>query len=159
MGIKTSAGTKFYIGTQAAASSVSTFQSDTYSQVGEIESFDAFGDTAAEIKFESLSDNRVQKVAGIRDAGEVELTLAYDPSDSGQTALIAAFDGNLGDPYNFKAELSDPLTSGAGPHHGTQFFWKGVVLSKQFEAGSNKDVVKLKVKISITSDVKIGAAA
>jgi hypothetical protein len=158
MSIKTSAGTKFYIGTTAAAANLSAYQADTYDQVGEVESFGAFGDTAEEIKFTSLSDSRVQKVAGVRDAGEVELVMGYDPEDDGQVALIAAFDANNGAPFNFKAELNDALTAGAGPHHGTQFFWKGVVMSKEFEAGSNKDVVKLKVKVSLTSGVTIGAA-
>lgn len=159
MSIKTASGTKFYIGTTAAATDLASYQADTYEQVGEIESFGAFGDEAEEIKFTSLSDSRVQKVAGARDAGNVELTMAYDPADAGQIALIAAFDANNGAPFNFKAELNDALTSGSGPHNGTLFFWKGVVMSKQLEAGSNKDVVKLKVKVSITSGITIGAAA
>lgn len=159
MAIKTSAGTKFSIGTTAAAANLAAYQADTYDQVGEVESFGAFGDTAEEIKFTSLSDSRVQKVAGVRDAGEVELVMGYDPADAGQVALIAAFDANNGEPFNFKAELNDALTAGAGPHHGTQFFWKGVVMSKEFEAGSANDVVKLKVKVSLTTGVTIGAAA
>jgi hypothetical protein len=157
--IKTASGTKFYVGTTAAATDLASYQEDTYQQVGEIESFGAFGEEAEEIKFTSLSDSRVQKVAGARDAGDVELVMAYDPSDAGQTALIAAFDANNGAPFNFKTELNDALTAGDGPHHGSQFFWKGTVLSKQFEAGSSKDVVKLKVKIGITTGVTMGAAA
>lgn len=159
MAIKTSAGTKFFIGTTASASTLTEYRADVYEAVGEIESFGAFGDTAEEIKFTSLSDSRVQKVAGVRDAGEVELVMGYDPDDAGQSDLIAAFDANNGAPFNFKVELNDALTSGAGPHHGTEFFWKGVVMSKEFEAGSNKDVVKLKVKVAITTAISEGAAA
>lgn len=159
MAIKTSAGTKFYIGTTASASTLTEYRADVYEAVGEIESFGAFGDTAETISFTSLSDSRVQKVAGVRDAGEVEIVMGYDPDDAGQSDLIAAFDANNGAPFNFKIELNDALTAGAGPHHGTEFFWKGVVMSKEFEAGSNKDVVKLKVKVAITTAISEGAAA
>ncbi|WP_457796643.1 hypothetical protein [Methylocystis sp. S23] len=159
MTIKTTAGTKFYIGTTAAATDLTTFQTDTYSLVGEVESIGPIEDSAEEVKFTSLTDSRVQKVAGVRDAGTIEVSMGYDPDDAGQTALIAAFNANAGAPYNFKTELNDALTGGAGPHHGTQFFWKGVVLSQSFEAGSANEVVKLKMKISVTSDVVMGAAA
>lgn len=159
MALITSSKTKFSIGTTAAATDATTFGSDTYTQIGEVESFGAFGDEAEEIKFTSLGDGRVQKIAGVRDAGSVDLMLGYDATDAGQTALIAAFNANAGAPYNFKVELNDALTAGAGPHHGTTFYFKGVVLGNQFEPGSSKDVVKLRTKISITSAIVEVAAA
>lgn len=158
MSITTSSKTKISVGTQAVATDLTTFQADTYTVIGEVESFGAFGDEAEEIKFTSLGDGRVQKIAGVRDAGSVDLLMGFDAADAGQTALIAAFNtGGL--PFNFKIELNDALTSGAGPHHGTQFFFKGVVLGTQYDAGTSKDVIKLKVKISLTSGTTEGAAA
>ncbi len=159
MSVQAATGTKIYVGTTAAATSLTSFKADTYTQISQVQNFGAFGDESEIIKFTSLSDSRVHKVAGPRDAGDVELTIGYDLGDAGQDELIAAFEANAGSPFNFECELNDALTTGLGPHSGTSFFWKGVVISKRIETGSSTDVVKLIVKVAITSPVVIGDAA
>jgi hypothetical protein len=155
--IITASKTKFSIGTTLAATTLTAFAGDTYAQIGEIESFGAFGDELEIIKFTSLSDGRVQKVQGVADAGDIDLVVGFDPADAGQLAVIAAF--TAGGAYNFKVELNNALTTGSGPHNGTQFYFKGIVTGQSYEAGTSKDVIKLKVKIALTTGVIEGPAA
>jgi hypothetical protein len=155
--ITTASKTKFSIGTTIAATTLSAFAADTYAQIGEVESFGAFGDELEIIKFTSLSDGRVQKVQGVADAGDIDLTVAFDPADAGQIAVAAAF--AAGGAFNFKVELNNPLTTGSGPHNGTQFYFKGVVTGNSYDTGTSKDVVKLKAKIALTTGVIEGPAA
>jgi hypothetical protein len=159
MSITTSSQTKIAIGTQANATDAASFGADTYTVIGEVESFGAFGDTSEEIKFTSLGDGRTQKLAGVKDAGDFEIVMGYDAADAGQAALKAAFDGNTGAPFSFRVELNNALTTGAGPHHGEYLYFNGVVLSYAFDPGNSKEVIKLKAKVSVTSAVVEVAAA
>lgn len=152
MAIITASKTKFSIGTTLAATTLTAFAGDTYAQIGEIESFGAFGDELEIIKFTSLSDGRVQKVQGVADAGDIDLVVGFDPADAGQLAVIAAF--VAGGAFNFKVELNNKLTT-----NGTQFYFKGIVTGQNYEAGTSKDVIKLKVKIALTTGVIEGPAA
>jgi hypothetical protein len=152
MAIKTTTGVKFSVGTQSL-----TPASDTYVAVGEIEEFGGFGDSSEIISFNSLTDNRVRKVAGIRDAGEFELTYAVDWADAGQTALVAAHSGNTGLPFNFRVELNDDPTPGTG--NGTRLDFSGVVAEIKYEPGKSNSVFKATAKIAITTGVTKTAAA
>lgn len=49
-----------------------------------------FGPSAALITWEGLDDEYVTKAKGIRNAGAVQLQVAWNPLDPGQQALIAA---------------------------------------------------------------------
>lgn len=49
-----------------------------------------FGPSAALITWEGLDDEYVTKAKGIRNAGSVQLQVAWDPLDAGQLALQAA---------------------------------------------------------------------
>jgi hypothetical protein len=157
MTLITNSKTKFSIGTTTAATDIASFSADTYTDIGLVENFGAIGDKAEVIQFTSLSDGRVQKVAGIRDAGEFDLTVGFDPNDAGQNDLDDAFAAAT--PYNFRVELNNALTTGAGPHHGTRFYFRGLVTAAENDAGAPKEVVKRKYHIAVTSGVLVSAAA
>lgn len=157
--IRSPIGSKIYIGTQTAASTIAEFEADTWVEVSPVESIGTFGESSEIIKFVPLGDGIARKVAGAHDAGELELSLAYVPDDPGQVALLAAYDGNTGDPFNFKVEFNDALKTGVGPHHGTRAYFKAIVAEKAFDAVSSKDLVKLKSKLAITTAVTMSAAA
>lgn len=91
MTIGATTGAKIYIGpANEVADDSAEFEALTYVEVGDIESIGAFGDTSATIEFTSLSDARVRKRKGVRNAGDIPVVVADNPTDAGQTALIAA---------------------------------------------------------------------
>ena len=55
-----------------------------------MESLGTFGDTAEEINFTSIGEERVRKVKGARNSGTLELVMGIDYADAGQIALLAA---------------------------------------------------------------------
>ena len=61
----------------------------TWVVVGKVVNLPTIGDTHNDITIDLLSDGRVQHVTGSADGGANEVTIASDPSDAGQTALLA----------------------------------------------------------------------
>ncbi len=102
MSIQSGAGVKFSIGTTAAAANQTGYEGDTYSEVANVESIPDFGDNATEVAFLGLGDGRKVKRKGSKDAGNITVPYAFDGSDAGQTAMIAA--EAVADDYNFKVE-------------------------------------------------------
>ena len=153
MTIVTAAEATLSIGTTAAATDASSFGSDTYVPVGEIEDLGEFGDEAEEVTFTSLSDARVRKLKGPRNAGTMQLVVGADISDTGQAALIAAEAQPLD--YNFKVQLNDKLTIGGT---GTIYYFRGKVMSKRLQAGQANNVVRQRFNIGINTAIVVVSA-
>lgn len=98
-----SAGTKLYMGGTSAAALLS----DTYVEVGGIESIPEFGRSYNEVTFTPLADRGVQKYKGSYNDGSVTVPLAKDLSNAGQAALYAARDSDFD--YNFKVVANDKV--------------------------------------------------
>lgn len=151
MAINTAAGSKLYIGTTTAADTQQEYEADTYTQVGTIEDLGEFGDAYNAVTFESLSDARTQKYKGTADAGDINLVVGFDGSDSGQQALKTALDDTGASDYNFKVTLND---AGSGsPSSPTTFFFSGKVMSRRIQAGTVNNVVRANVTIGISTSI------
>lgn len=98
-----SAGTKLYMGGTSAAALLT----DTYVEIGGIESIPEFGRSYNEVTFTPLAERGVQKYKGSFNDGSVTVPLAKDLSNAGQAALYAARDSDFD--YNFKVVANDKV--------------------------------------------------
>jgi hypothetical protein len=145
--ISTATGWKFYIGTTLAADTETEFVSDTYTEVGLVESLGAFGDSAARINFAALGDSRVRKAKGARDAGTMAVTCGHDPLDTGQIAMTAAQLTN--NKYNFKVVGNDSPSGGTD----SVFYFRGLVSQARLNVGANDNVVRREYEVDIDTEV------
>jgi hypothetical protein len=150
MTINAAAGTRVFIGgtTTDMDESQGTFEADSYVEIEEVESIGDFGDAAESVPFTSLSDNRVRKLKGPRDAGTCALVVGDFPGDAGQTALVAAeataFD------YRFKVIGNDALTLGGD---GSVSYFAAKVMGKKKSVGAANNVVRRTFDLGINSDI------
>lgn len=153
--ITTSANAEFAIGTTASidttdsTTAITDFETDSYEIVGEVESIPAFGDQVSAVNFTALSDNRVRKLKGSRDAGTIDLTVAFKVGDAGQVALKDALDDETQDDYNFRVEINDGTSAGSN----TQVYFFGKVMSRSVEVGSADNVIRATVQVAINSAI------
>lgn len=98
-----SAGTKLYMGGTSAAALLT----DTYVEVGGIESIPEFGRAYSETTFTPLASRGVLKYKTSFNDGSITVPMAKDLSDAGQAALYAARDSDFD--YNFKVEANDAV--------------------------------------------------
>jgi hypothetical protein len=156
--IQTTSGTKFYISTTAAASTVDDvagYEALSWTEIMEVEDLGNIGDVSSEVTGAAISDSRVRKAKGARNAGTMNV-IAFDtvPLDAGQVAVIAAEATN--DNYAFKIELPD-----APPPSGTptiQYF-RGLVMSNELRLGTNDNIRRRSFNIGVNSAVTIDPAA
>src|SRR4249920_1455521 len=92
--IETTSGTKFFISTTAAASTVDTlaeYEALTWQEILEVEDLGNVGDVSSEVTGAAISDSRIRKAKGARNAGTMNV-ICFDtvPLDAGQEAVIAA---------------------------------------------------------------------
>lgn len=150
MAANTASGSKIYIGSasDATTDTQGEFELDSYLEVGEIEDLGEFGDESEEVTFTSLSDARVRKFKGPRNAGTITVVCADDPDDTGQDAMIAAeattFD------YNFKVELNDKASGETTP---STFYFRGKVMSKRLNVGNASNVVRRSFNVGVNSAI------
>ncbi len=153
MSINTAAGSRFFIGTKAAADSLADFKADTYIEVGEVEDLGEFGDQSNPVTFTALSNSRTRKFKGTKDAGDLALVLGFDKGDVGQQALIAAEADSGALDYNFKIVLNDGDASATPAIPDTTVYFKAKVMSNRIQAGQADNVVRANASIAINSAV------
>lgn len=148
--IVTASGTRFYIGAAATDTidSIEEFEGlSGWVEVGLIESLGEFGDQANDVTFAAIGDSRVRHAKGARDAGTLALTCAHDPLDVGQAALEAAEATNNN--YMFKVVLPD----GPAGYSDTIQYFRGLVMSKRKNVGTNDNVIRNTYNIGINSEI------
>lgn len=155
MDISTTAGAKISISNAAVITSVTDTLAEyaalTYIEVKQVESLGDFGDTSNLVNFTSLSDARVRKLKGSRDAGELALVVGNVPDDPGQVALIAAEKTKF--LYAFKVEFADK-----GPGSGalnTICYFAALVNSASFSVGEADSVIRSNYSLPIDSQLFI----
>jgi hypothetical protein len=148
MSISTASGSKFFIGNAGKPTTLVDFQAESWVEVGEIEDLGEVGDESAVVQFASLSDGRMRKLKGVRDAGTQAIVCGADSSDAGQAAMIAAEAQPLD--YAMKTELNDPLTLLGS---GTILYYYGQVLSKRRNIGNVNNVVRHNFSVGINSPI------
>lgn len=132
------AGTKVYIGPTTAAADAAAYAALTWVEIGLVESVGEVGDTAAQITWTGLGDNRVRKLKGARDAGDVSVLVAMNALDAGQVAAIAAEKTKFS--YAIKIVYEDSVDNTNDTDSIDYFHAK--VMSARKTVGSNGDVLK-----------------
>lgn len=148
MTVNSAGGTRFFIGTTAAAANQAAFENDTYIEVGEVEDLGELGDASEEIAFTALKDSRTRKLKGPRDAGTMAVVCGEDDSDEGQNAMIAAEGSPLD--FNFMVQLNNARTiSGMGAIR----YFRGKVMSKRENIGNVSNVIRYNFNVAVNSTI------
>ncbi len=148
MTISAASGSTISLGTTTAAENLSQFLTDSYTDVGEVEDLGEFGDEAELVTFASLSNSRMQKLKGVRDAGNMALVCGADDSDAGQDALVVAEASPLD--FNIKVVLNDALTISGTP---SEHYFRAKVMSKRTGVGAANNVVRRTFTLAINSEI------
>lgn len=151
MAVSGTTGCLIDIGTNTTALSSET----AWVAIGEVESVGNFADSSEIVRFLSLTDSRVRKAKGTRDAGDVELVVGFDVNDDGQEDLKAAADDNTNNAYNFRIRLND-APAWAAPNVGstpTTFTFRALVNGFQMRIGAANGTVLAATTLSITTAV------
>lgn len=148
MAIQTGSGVTLAIGTTASATTLAQFEADSYTAVGEVAEIGEFGDERTVVTFMSLADGRVRKARGSADAGDCQITFAYDSTNSGQDALRTAFKvaSQSLDEYNFRVQFNDSLGVNA-----TTWYFRAKITSRRVQSITNDGIVTMVARLSINS--------
>lgn len=159
MPIFATAGSKFYIGgplspTFGAPLTTTSFTGQTWTQVEPLETIGSLGDSANEVTFTAIGDQRVQKLKGARDAGTLEIVAGIDYANAGQTALLAA----EASPNNFAFRIVFNDAPQGGTPSERRFC--GMVMSASEQLDGADNVMKVTFRVGINSNiVRIAASA
>lgn len=150
-------GAKIYIGgtitIPAGDMNQASFAGQSWVEIGETENLGTFGDTSAEITFDSINANRTRRLKGTKNAGSMELVCGLDYADAGQLALIAA-EKTIHD-YAFRVVFNDAPAGGTP----SERLFAAKVASAAEAADAANNVVKLNATLWINSNVvRINAA-
>lgn len=143
MGIQTGANVAVSIGSTGITHSEAGYGADTFTAIGGVESISDFGDTSAEVTFTGLSDGRVQKLKGSRNAGEASIVMAFLQTDAGQAALVTAEADDTSATYAFKVEYSD----------GEILYFQGQVASYAYSGFGADEVARVTCAVRINSSI------
>ena len=150
MAQQTAAGSGLEIGTTLAAGNKEDFESDTYTEIGEITNIGDFGKEYQTIETKALKQRQVRNIKGSFNNGTLEVELYLDPNDAGQSAALAALDTD--DNYNFKATLNDAPTSGSDPTPTTYYF-RGLVTTFRTSVSDVDSAVTARCVVAINSEI------
>jgi len=149
--IQTTSGAVFSISSAAVAATVDTLAEfeavPSYIPIGLVEDLGELGDVATEVTGAAISDGRIRKAKGARNAGTMAVSALHDPLDAGQQAVMSAEATN--DNYAFKLVLPDGPPGGSDT---TQYF-RGLVMSKALRLGTNDNIMRRVFNIGVNSAV------
>lgn len=151
-------GAKIYIGSTitvpAGDLNQASFAGQAWVEIGETENLGTFGDTSAEITFDSINANRTRRLKGTRNAGNLELVCGLDYADAGQLALIAAEKTPYD--YAFRVVFNDAPPGGTP----SERLFAAKVASAAEALDTANNVMKLNATLWVNSNVvKVDAAA
>lgn len=152
MAIAPAAGTKFYISTLPVTDTnpdtIGEFGALSWVEVKEVETIGDYGDEANLIPFASLSDGRVRKQKGARDAGTLALVCGADPTDPGQLLMITAEASEY--QYAFRIIINDSQSVAMSD---SIHYFRGLVGSKRLGIGGVDNIPRRTFNIGITSAI------
>lgn len=163
MTIQTGAGASIAIGatiygsptTAGPADSLAEFKAISYTTIGEVSEIGEFGDERTIVPWISLADGRTRKARGSADAGDLQVTFAYDAADTGQDALATAFAvaSQSLDQYPFRVRLNDATGLGSPANIGTTYYFGGKITQLRTQSISNDNIVTKVATIAINTAV------
>lgn len=148
MAINASAGAKIYIGPVTAAANAAAYAALSWVEIGSTESIPEFGDSSQVITWLGLSEARVRKFKGARDAGDLGILCAADPTDPGQIAVIAAEKTKFS--YAIKIVLED---SADANDTDSIFYFHAKIMAVPLNVGGANDVTKRTFNLAIDTQI------
>lgn len=155
MAISTTGGSGLYIGGTTAIdfstdqAALDAFEAiPSWIKIGEIEDLGEIGDSAADVTFNALGDNRVRHLKGSRDAGTMTVVTGADPSDVGQQALRAAEKTKFN--YNFRIVYEDAPDESSTD---SVDYFRALVMSARKNNGTSDNVARRTFALGINSPV------
>ena len=144
--------TKFYIGPQKTAVTLADYEAsgNVWTEVGGVQDVGEIGDETTQVKVLTMADARERSYRGVRQAGDLTLTVALDSADAGQKGMKDAFSAASQTDFLFKVVLPDMPAGGTS---GTLLFFSGAVLSAQRKIGGPNDPIQSIFKMGVNSDV------
>jgi len=144
----TSAGTTIaVVDSNPATYDQSGFEALTYTLIGEVTDLGEFGREYSSVTHNPLGDRRTVKRKGSYNDGNVAMTVARVPGDSGQTLLTTGLDSD--DSYSFEVTLQD----------GTTLYFEAQIMSYTTNVGTVDQITTASVSLEITNDIIEVAAA
>lgn len=121
----------------AAADTLSEYEALTWTEIKEVETIGEFGDAATTIEFTALGDARVRKRKGVRNAGDLAVTVANDALDPGQQAAIDAEKTEF--VYPVRIVLADAADAN---DTDSAFYFKALVASARLNIGGANEMIR-----------------
>jgi len=159
--IQTGANAKFYIATTKGTvpANKAAYDALTWVECEQTNALGALGDTTAEVTFVGLGDARVQKLKGSSNAGNLDLTMAFNnlggidgSPTSGQYLLLVASNDTSNDNYRFKRVLGDRTTN-SPLGVGTTEYCSGQVGSWVITVDGADNIVMLTSQVRVNSAI------
>lgn len=141
----TTAGTTFAVSANEPATYDSTgFAALTYTTVAEVTDAGEYGPQYEIVTHQPIGSRALVKRKGSVDYGEMTWQLGRDPSNAGQTILIAGTDGAQVDQvHSFKITLQD----------GTIQYFTGVIASYSTALGAANTIVGAAVTVALDNKI------
>lgn len=160
MPIQTGAGAKLYIATAKGAvpANQAAYEALTWVECEQTDALGALGDTTAEVTFTGLGDARVQKLKGSSNAGNLDVSMAFNyealagSPTTGQYLLLVASNDTSSDNYRFKRTLGDAST-GSPLGDPTTEYCSGMVGSFVMTVDNADSIVMLTSQIRVNSAI------
>ena len=137
-----SAGSTLAISAAAPASEdAAGYNALTWTNIGEITELGELGATSNLITHNPVSDKITRKLKGARNFGAMNLSMARDTSDAGQTLLrtAAAADGL----YSFRLTLQN----------GAKMYFRGLVMGTPTSVGGVDSVTAMTCNLELSSAI------
>ena len=141
----TSTGTQYALVAGAPATyDQAGFEALTFVDVAEVTDVGEYGAAYEVVTHNPLGTGRTVKRKGTVNDGSLQLSLGRDPSDAGQTLIIAGVDGaNKNDVFSHKVTLQD----------GTVQYFTGQVFSYTTNVGSSNQIVSASTVIELDNQI------
>lgn len=115
------------VAAEPSAEDQSGYEALSFSTIGRVVSIGELGDQSEDIAFDLLQPGRRSHVNGVKDLGEIPVTIEYNRSDAGLTILEAAANGNT--THSFRVTDTD----------GDDYYFQGLVANlRDFERTANQ---------------------
>lgn len=154
------AGSQVFIGGEMEDSDTDLVAADfsgvTWVPIGRLKTIGRFGDTSNPIESSYIDRARVQRRKGVRNGGELELSMDIDLADAGQLALVAA--ERSGSNFAIKIEMPDKPTSGSSPKSSSRMFI-GLVMGVPENLNEADSMAEMTATIAINSNIVRTAAS
>lgn len=145
-------GSKLYVGQSLATKStnfvVADFNTQSWVEVGFVETIGAFGDEASSVTFDSIGQSRTYKLKGNRNAGDLAVVCAINYTDQGQATLRGA--ETVPNNYAFKVAFNDMPSGGSTP---SLRYFIGLIMTAREQLDGANNVMKLNTTIAINSNI------